>query len=408
MRNITYLIVSVVVIGLLALQIQRNVLEIGGINNFDSFQMDSEQSVRLMVERVDRDGWKSTGGMVLGRDLNGEPYESIWGLQGKIVTLGWCGLFNKVTTLPEYFTNCQIVNSFFLAGTLCWFAWFVAQTFGVIPAITFLVFSSLSLWMVFAGRNMYLVYWLNLLPFMASMAFHPLRDGAEESEYSDKSCVRFCILIGTLVFIKSLCSLDYCSNVVLSTACGPIFWGIYRKRSFIDTILDSLAVILFSAGVVALAILATAIQAGIYEGSLFEGFRQLYVAASSRSYGGLDPTRCASPDISLLKIIDAYLTLPVIAFPFDRAYHIYTTIFALVFTLLALSLSSFLKDDPKTRALLFTTWWGFICTSSWAILMKGHMAHHLHMNGMIFYIPFALLAYILIGCFFNRKWGRKC
>lgn len=384
----------------LSLQFTINFLCIGDRSIFRNFQMDSEQSVRLMVERVDRDGWASTGGMMLVRDLDGEPYKTSWGLQGKVITAIWIYCFSHFIDLQGYFERFQLFTAIVLAFTLCSFALFVYSIFGAVPAVVFLLLSSMSVWMVHAGRNIYLCYWVNLLPFMLSMVYHPLRS---KNLYSNREIVTLSTGLAVIVFLKSLISLDYCSNVVMSAACGSIFWGSIRNRGAIRIFLDAVCVMCFCALAVWIAILFTAIQAGIYDHSLFAGFNELFIAASSRSYGLADISRAAPQDISLSKIIDIYLTVPVIAFPFNNHYRIYLSIFALIITLWPLSICKKLRDQPETGALILTAWWGLFSTASWAVLMKGHMAHHLHMNGMIFYIPYALIAYILIGCLFSSR-----
>jgi hypothetical protein len=389
-QNYTKWVVASFVVILLTQNFLTNYLHVGRPGTFDSFQMDSEQSVRLMVEKTAHDGLASTGGLLLCRDINAAPYYSAWGLQGKIACLGYAIIGGEFS---DYFYLCELITAIMLALTITLFGVFCWHEWGLTSAITLWVLVSISDWLIFAGRNTYLVYWLHLLPFVLAFVLFPPKI----------SNVNYYLIIGSVVLVKSLCYLDYSSNIVLSTAAAPLYFGITKGWRLKRIVTSMFAIVGVSTIAVLAAIIVTGIQSGIYLGSITDGFSQLLTSAGSRMYGVSDVSKAANPSISTMQILDTYLMLPVISIPNDAPcrYRVYLSFFSSIALLLPLSLygmiTKFSGDAKVIEALSLTAIWGLISTLSWALIMKGHMAHHVHMNGMIFYLPYLLLLYPLIG-----------
>ena len=366
---------------------------------FETFQTDSEMSVTLMMEKTERDGLDSTHGFMLGRSLDGEPYMSAWGLQGKVFSLmnSLTGGNVNATTKAGHFWVALLTALMFAAFSL-----FLRKEFGLVTMVVFIFGVCISPWLVFAARNLYLVYFLHLLPFVLSFMLY--------SYYLDHPKFKwwYLAIIGCSILLKSLCFFDYSSNIVLSIVAAPIYFGIARHKPWKETLRISIALLIVGGTAVAIAILANVAQIIAYKQSFASALDYFSDTVFSRMYGSSMSGKAASSDVSLFQILGQYWTLPALNLPFRPrpAYRIYLSFYAAAstfFTLAALTLADrrwlprFEPQRGKLWGLAMAGCWGLLATLSWGFLMKGHMFHHIHMNGMIFYIPFMLIFYILTG-----------
>jgi hypothetical protein len=367
---------------------------------FETFERGSESSVVEMMKKTKKDGLWSTGGFMLCTPENPVPYLSAFGLQGKVFSLAY-HWSNR--TLEEAVKRSQFYQCLLFGIVLSAFVLFVRSRLGWTSAVFLTVGLCLSDWMVFAARNLMLVYPLHLIPCLVGFLLYPRirRDGR-------LTFPRYAGVIASLVLVKSLCYFDYSSNLVLGTACAPIFFGIVDGRRWRSIVKEGGWMVAAAALAVAVAILAVFVQTAIHKGGLSGAFDHLLHKMSVRSFQP-DQTDGAPPNVSTFQIFEQYLTLPILSVPFQAnpfRYRIYVSFFAAIMILLpALALPwldgrVFPRFERNRRVLAgwsAATLWGLVATLSWAFLMKGHMFHHLHMNGMIFYLPYLPLLYALVG-----------
>ena len=62
----------------------------------------------------------------------------------------------------------------------------------------------------------------------------------------------------------------------------------------------------------------------------------------------------------------------------------------------------FIETKNNFNALIITFWVSIIAPLSWFILFKSHSYIHTHMNFIVWYMPFALLGYVLLGYLFSE------
>ncbi len=375
-------------------------------NVFETFQGDSELSVTLMMEKTKKDGLGSTGGFMMGvskdgkRDLQSPIYPSTFGLQGKILSFLY---YDSALTLEEFCGRARLVIALLFALTMATFVLFVHREFGLSAAVILTCLLLVSDWLVFVARNLYYVYFLLLLPLVASFVLFPRLMLCRRPKSG-----LYLTIIGGVILIRSLCFVGYESNLILSTAIAPIYYGIrdgHRWRQVAGWVLFSLCA---SSVAVALAMLATLMQGVVWFKSFDVAAQTLVHRYSARLYGGMDLASSAPVDVSIFDIFSQYLPQPMVSVPCQGAfrYRIYLSLFsfiALIPATVALAfsdarwLSSFETQRRKVLGLTAAVLWGFLASLSWAFIMKGHMYHHIHMNGMIFYLPFLPMMYILLG-----------
>ena len=384
----------------------RNFLRLTtGIVAFEDFEKGGETTVGLTMARTLRDGPDATGGFLVGANpdgtvaLDSPPYLSSFGLQGKFFcrAVRWQG--GDVERTME---QGRFYLSLFAAAALSLFALCVLGEFGWTALLLFAAGVHLSVWLVFAARNVYLMYILKLLPiFFVWMLYPWFLRGARR---------RFAGLasgVGALTLLASLCQFDYVSNVVLGVAVAPIYFGISRGLPRRAILRQALLLMGAAAAGVALAILANVVQLTRWLGSLPEAAGYMRHIVAARSYADIDPARSALGQ-SLLWVWEGYLPIPALALPFGQPgdFHIYLSFFAFVSAWPFLAALAFLDGRrfpafeaarPKLAGLAAATGWGLLAAVSWGFLMKGHMAHHFHINGMMFSIPFLPLLFVFAG-----------
>jgi hypothetical protein len=402
------LILGIFLTGLFTLNFTRNLFDLGVPHDsrqwrptdFMTFQNDSEISVSLMLEKTKRDGLCSTGGFMMNRALDAPPYFSAWGLHGKIFSFFYRFSDDPV---PVFMDKIRGVVAFCFGLLLSGFVLFCLIEFGWMAAAFLTIGVLWSDWMVFAGRNAYLVFFMHFLPMILAWILYP-----RFQRKSGFNWPGYLAVIGGATLLNALCYFDYISNIVLSTATAPLYYGCrdgLPGRQIIKGMFLTLAV---SSVAVVIAILATATQAGIWLGSLTSGFNEVLGAAASRMYGTAQIERAAPDSMPLLAIFNQYLTIPALTLPWlpKAGYYVFLSFFAFLGIGIPAALVAVLDgrrfpaveaERRKLIGLSLATLWGLGATLSWAFLMKGHMFHHPHINGMIFYLPYMMLLYVLIG-----------
>ncbi|MGD9872692.1 MAG: hypothetical protein AB7T27_00330 [Kiritimatiellia bacterium] len=378
-----------------------NLFGLGKPGQFEGFQMDSEESVRVMLQKVARDGYWSSGGFMMARDIDKEPYMSAWGLQGKVAS----ALYLLGGQKSDFIKKGHFTVSLLFGIMMALFTVFLCRRFGWFVSLAFAVLLSLSDWLVFAGRNMYLVYFLHLLPFVLSFMLFPLVVKNRHFRFA-----HFLWIIGAASLFNALCFFDYVSNIVLSTAIGPLFFGICERKDWRQISRWVIFTLLASGGAVILSVLAIGVQTALYTGEISSCFNHIIHQAAFRSIAAEQNQQIGTPPgVSAWMIFEQYLTLPMISLPFQKnpnRYRIFFSLFAAIAALLPLGMSAgldrkvfprFASSQRMLWALAVSTAWGLAASLSWAFLMKGHMFHHMHMNGMLFYIPYMLMIYIFFA-----------
>ena len=56
----------------------------------------------------------------------------------------------------------------------------------------------------------------------------------------------------------------------------------------------------------------------------------------------------------------------------------------------------------NVRGVWASYWLGLVGAFSWLVVMPGHAYPHAHLNGIIFYMPFLIICYVIIGVFMAR------
>lgn len=383
----------------------RNILNLqSAASSFDRFEAGGVDIVLRSMNWAVQAGGVGWGDYLLqhpGEDDAGEPpqpYFSSFGLQGiffSALALRRGGEVARVADRGAFWV------ALVTAALMSLFGLFIRKEFGWPALVMYVCGSMLSVWLVFVARSICQIFLLKLLPFWLTMMLFPLCMNGSRWRF-----VTLAVLVGMSTLAASLCLLDYISNTVLSVAVAPIYFGISRGQSS-RKILGWMRGLLFAAAaVVVLAILLTTLKAGIHKGSLPEGVREIAIAATSRSFGAADTQRAT--ELSLGDVWLGYWPMPLLAWPHQTPdnYRTYFSVFALLAAWPLLTAVAFLDGRrfpafearrAQLAALAAATGWALLAGVSWGVVMKGHMAHHYHVNGMMFSIPYLPMLFVFMG-----------
>lgn len=371
---------------------------------FETYQGDTAMHVPIMVRQVRQGG--------LGRLLRPMPnygdgyeltyYPSCFGLQAKVV-----GLFGVLVRSgdAEYIAFAQACVALLMGFVMAAVFEMTRREFGGVASVVFLLLSLSSDWLVFVGRHLYHVFFTCLLPFMYAWVRFPMYADGKRSTWP------FLFFIGMFVALRAMCSYEYITNVILGATVGPYYYLILnRVRGY--------GLLKWGGGIVLAGVIGVLVAMGLHAmqncyafGSWAQGWEAVSKIAVARSYGSDGGIKSAIDNVPLLRIIDAYLFQNALSVPFlGYRQTVFLTIGAACAVVTALMLSAVAwhrsgktcpgeASDLRSRlfALTTATFWGMCCTFTWPFLMKGHMFHHIHMAPKLFYIPFLLTYYILLG-----------
>ncbi len=414
MRRIPEIVIFLALACLFTVTFMRNPFQIGDPCDpkqwrprvFETFQIDTYKAIEQTIDMTRRDGHWPAGGFIYGYPKETDVYDRAFALHVKIY--GW--IFSHTALDSATFVErTEWVVSGCFAVMLAAFVLFVRRHIGWGAAITLAALTCLSDWLVFIARNIDLLFCLRLLPSLLSfMLFRHVVTGGRLKFW------QFLLIIGAAMIFLCLCSNPFITNVVFGIGVGPVFWGVLHRVPFRRIAKWTLAAIAVGTAAVGISMIATAVQGYLFFGNADKAMT-VFHAAFNRMYG--HEARFASvdwgapPEISVFQIFEQYLTQPMMSLPFYQnkfpGYHIYLSFYAFLVAVVPFSLMSLLdgRRFPRFEAnrkllvsLSAATIYSLGASLSWAFMMKGHMWHHLHQAAVVFYIPYMLFLYMLMGC----------
>jgi hypothetical protein len=274
---------------------------------------------------------------------------------------------------------------------------------------------------------MYWVAFLMFLPFVLSITTYVW--------FKQKQLLWiFFGLIGLLFFAKLLDGYEHVTTLMISALIPVVFYEItlYGKKKLIDFWKPALTIFITGCLSLALAVFVNTASLATYYGSWSKSFHFVAARAEDRSVGlkGLQPNvisgfKATSPDAyefisrfyNLDKLADGkgnpikyaalsflnYVLLPAVSLPFIIREPIGTILQSIGFVaIISYVLLRYLSrnnmiTEQSALSLRYSYWLGLIAALSWLILMPGHAYPHAHLNAIIFYMPFLLVCYIIIG-----------
>jgi hypothetical protein len=293
------------------------------------------------------------------------------------------------------------------------FVYIAYRNFGGL-VVSFLVFIMMcsSTWIIFFARNLYWVTFLLFMPFIISWLCYPVC----LKEYQKKALYGMIFLA---ILIKSLCGYEFITCAILSAIVPVIYYDSLNEQSLRRMLRNSLPIIISGIGGFLAAFAIHLYDLYLFTRDLPQAFGLIWSRAAARIYNDpyaishikgysnkiFDSIHSYNGDLlsQLLKVIDVrieYEKLHVVTLPILQSgiplYIVELIVAVLCFYEIKKYRSG--KGSLRLYSLCIATMAAYLASNSWAIITaNGHMKYHLHMNAIIFYLPFLLMAFILIA-----------
>ena len=320
----------------------------------------------------------------------------------------------------------------------------VWNEFGWITSLISLFLIISSFWVVAFAKNLYWAEFTMLLPLAAGWYVYP------KLIKRRKPFANYLLITTILVLVKSLNGYEYITNIILGASIGPLYYELANKvRTKI--LAQKILLIIFSgiAGFL-IAYLIHYLQLFLFTHDFQKSFDLLTERAVIRTLGNnpyitgcdfsnyfivilkyLNAQSLFRTHIPLVWMLGAYAIgiVPLIPFCFNKIISAATIILSIVLIISSFGIDLFLgrpgfgitqlvlalggvallfygvvsifnirieKSDKLIRLAISTTW-ALISTFSWVILAKNHMTCHIHINPIVFYLPFGITLFIFLG-----------
>lgn len=314
--------------------------------------------------------------------------------------------FKKSNNLKLYW----FITSFLTGLILALFLFWVRKCFGFFPSFICFFFILGSAWMTVFGKSLWWSLWSFFIPFVIFLFYF-------EKEEKDNLVTSKQLL--SLSFFSVLVKVyftgyEYITTTLIMSITPFVFYAVKDKWSFIILAkrlmlfsISSFVAILVSFGVLIYQLKALT-------GSYFEGIEHITYSFFKRTHSTASYKFSEIYSDSLETDIFSLLTRYLLGNAIDLAplfssvkgggffltFADLIILFILFTILVFLSRKQFptlFKKRKLNIALLYATWFSILAPLSWFIIFKGHSYLHFHMNFIVWYMPFCLLGFALLG-----------
>lgn len=295
----------------------------------------------------------------------------------------------------------RILNSLFSAFTIALFLLWCYRLFGLIPAVTGLTGILVSQWIILYGHNIFYVLGSYFLPFSIILNYLESSRLRRDREY-----FMLFFLLFFLLFIKNfLGGFEFITVTTLMSIIPFLFYGVlerWSKKTSINVIFIAFTAVILSL-LLSLVILIT--QIAIDKGSLKNGISYIIWTMERRSFGINSLYNYEQVDFgkSIFEIINDYWHSTIINtnIKLFKLVVSFSQIISLLLFISAIMMLSYKKLRKRDRVyfvpLLVTLWISLLSPISWLVIFKNHSQIHMHMNPIIWHMPFLLFGYLFIG-----------
>lgn len=297
--------------------------------------------------------------------------------------------------LSVTFHILKFINAFLVAACFTLFLGWVYRSFGVLSSIVLFTLMFLSPWLTMFGYSLWWSLWTFYLPFLTMLLLLELRY-SKRFRISDKAIF---IALFAAVFIKCVFTgFEFISTTLLAMFCPIVYYFHLKKLSF-----GSFFKFSFKAGLVSIfAVLSEMLilitQIRFLKGSFYDGVYHILDAYHRRTE--FDRNDAFFSDLTYIDVLDKYFKGNIFEWGFLDSgvvvHFIYMTLAVVVFATIVYCLGKKI-DQRKNLSLLLTTLFSILCPLSWFIIFKQHSANHPHLDYIVWYMPFLLYGFLIIG-----------
>lgn len=419
---------------LLFLSFQYNYFKAANQNWFNGYQRDSESLVLGRLVESASNGILSYGGtlgrnsgeqevtpgqlreMQLGIYIYGkhqpmtmEPYLSQMGLQGMFFSIAdsilvFVGINSSANRLAAMHAFC----SFLLAVVISLVLTFILSEFGMLSALTVLVFLLFSQWLVVIARNLYWVPFSMYLPMLVTL-WALIKDSQGKTI---SGCSLF-TAVAIFIFIRSAAGYEFISTVMLACYAPVIYFALKNSWHWSAFIRNSMLIVSASVVGFLIAYIIHVLQLAFLKNQTFvytlydrihHAKSRMYIEQGAFGSGRWEEATTAS----VSQVVREYWKGNVIDLStlLNHPNIFVVKVKGIVLALLLLTVLVFLLRRfsvninahwNKLSALLAMAWFSALAPLSWYVLAKVHSYVHTHINHVLWHIPFTFFAIAVIG-----------
>ncbi len=291
----------------------------------------------------------------------------------------------------------RFINVLLITLTLLVFIRWINRNFGFIASFVTFIFVFLSQWIVlYSGNGLWWSLWSFYLPFLVVLILLEKRNSGVK--ISDK---KIFLLLSLAVFIKCFFSgFEFITVSLLSVFCPVVYYYVLEKKTFSSFFFFSFKLGLFALLGLFTYMMLLVIQLYDYFGGIDEAVN--YIMYSYEKRAAITSHPYLKDSFSVIIYLIRYYYIKGNAFewgflslPF-KVYYSYLFIVIFISTI-AIYLFSRKLRNRKYFAMIIASYFSILCSLSWIIIFRDHSLWHPHLNFIIWYIPFLLYGFALIG-----------
>ncbi|WP_430613369.1 hypothetical protein [Flavobacterium sp. JP2137] len=332
-------------------------------------------------------------------------YNSQNGGQGMLFSvLDKLSPYSKESNLKGFYMLTAALLAAFMTAFLYW----VRTNFGILAVLTTLLLILWSDWIVIFGKNLWWSLWSFYLPFI----FFLLLLNREVRRFKKQVIQSKAFFLGAfaVLFIKCfITGYEYITTTLLMAITPLVYYGIQERWSIrvlvTRTLWTSLGFLAALVSSVLLLIFQLSGKKNLEAANGVDYLIQTFLRRTHASSDRFSEAYTESLEATVTVVLDKYLAGE--AFVFKMTNGVFTVAFKevifvfMAFTLVFIGLkwTQSLSEQQWRRglALAIAMWFSILAPLSWLVIFKSHSYIHIHMNFIVWYMPFMLLGFVWIG-----------
>jgi hypothetical protein len=321
------------------------------------------------------------------------------------------GLLDRALPMPPgvklslFYALTALLSTIVLAAITLWFA----REFGVTAGLFVLGSVVFSQWLLVFGHSLFWSVWAFYLPMLATTLFLERRKGGRLPGLVP--------LVFLSVLLKCLFTgYEFITTTLIMMLVPVVYYAVAERWGGGKALKFGLVAASAAGAAVVLSALLLCLQFSIAGGGLADGVRHMWYCLGKRTYG--NPAAFLGDNAvglraGLIPVILQYITgvyfdgCSFLHVPETRAWCRLLNIRYLYLIVVFLAASVFVyasgrqggpgRPQRKVSALLLTTWFSILAPLSWFVLFKAHAALHMHLDFIVWQMPFTLYGAALCG-----------
>jgi hypothetical protein len=297
--------------------------------------------------------------------------------------------FNLETNIRLF----KLLNIALLSLILSILAMWTNRNFGIIPCITFLSLLSITSWIINFSSSLWWCLWVLYIPFIVGLLY--LEKQTIITYKQEKKLLFFLYL--SIVFKCFITGFEYISTTFVVGFLPILYYLIKNKIALLKLVSMGLKYLLIFTCSILTSLLILVYQIQQQKGSFNAGIQHVLDTFLKRTSNVVIEGKTANlSSNSYIQIILKYLNGNM--FSWSNIKIPFIVMVAIVFISCCILL---ITNTNKNKAIVLTTIASILAPLSWYIVFIQHSAIHLHLNFIVWYVPFLPLGYICIGLVFK-------